>query len=82
MKPDDEFLRSFSKVVRGKWPYLASLLSLSSGMIQEIRTDSKGQSQSNQALLMLQKWSSIEGASYGQLQPIALYTLFSFNSNS
>ena len=82
VKPDEEFLQSFSSVVEGKWPYLASLLSLNSTVIQEIRTEGEGQSQRDQALLMLRKWSSREGATYGQLQPIALFTLFSEVSSS
>ena len=82
IKPDEEFLQSFSRVVEGKWSYLASLLSLNSSVIQEIRTEGEGQSQRDQALLMLRKWSSGEEATYGQLQPMALFTLFSFNSSA
>ena len=81
VKPDDEFLRSLSGVVRSKWSYLAALLSLSSSDIQAVKIEGEGQSQGDHALLMLQKWSGREGATYGQLyeklKPISLFQLCS-----
>ena len=76
MKPDEEFLHSLSGVVGSKWPYLAALLSLSCSDIQAVCVEGEGQSQRDQALLMLGKWSSREGATYSQLyeklKPITL----------
>ena len=79
MKPDDEFLDSLSGVVGSKWLYLAALLSLSSSDIKAVRAEGKEQSERDQALLMLRKWSCREGATYGQLfeilKPISLFQL-------
>ena len=79
VKPDDEFLHSLSGVIGSKWSYLAALLSLSSSDIRAVRVEGEGQSQREQALLMLGKWSSREGATYGQLfeklKPISLFQL-------
>ena len=65
--PDDYFLELFAEVVGPKWPSLASLLSLTSEEIEEMKTEGEGQSQQVQALSMLKKWTSKEGASYDQL---------------
>ena len=66
-KPEEEFLQSFSSVVNSKWPYLAALLSLGGSEINEVRQEGEGLSQSDHAFLMLSKWASREGATYGQL---------------
>ena len=60
--PDVEFLELFAGVVGSKWSFLACLLSLTSEEIEEVKTEEE-----DQALLMLKKWSSKEGATYGQL---------------
>ncbi len=79
MRPDDEFLQSLSEVIGSKWPYLATLLSLNSGNIEELREEGEGLSQVDRALMMLKKWSSQEGAAYGQLfeklKPVSLFQL-------
>lgn len=80
VQPDDDFLQSFSRVVGSKWPYLASLLSLSSGEIKEVRKGmGEGLTSESHALLMLRKWVSREDATYGQLykkiKPVSLFQL-------
>ena len=60
--PDVEFLELFAGVVGSKWSSLACLLSLTSEEIEEVKTEEE-----DQAFLMLKKWSSKEGATYGQL---------------
>ena len=60
--PDVEFLELLARVVGSKWSSLACLLSLTSEEIEEVKTEEE-----DQALLMLKKWSSKEGATYGQL---------------
>ena len=50
-----------------KWPSLASLLSLTSDEVEEVRRGEEGFTQKNHALLMLKKWTSKEEATYGQL---------------
>ena len=62
-KPDDGFLQSFAGVVGDHWPSLASLLSITARQIEEIKKEKKEQ----QALCMLMKWSSTEGATFKQL---------------
>ena len=79
MRPDDEFLQSLSKVIGSKWPYLATLLSLNSGEIEELREGREELSKVDQALTMLKKWSAREGAAYVQLfeklKPVSLFQL-------
>ena len=60
--PDVEFLELFAGVVGSKWSSLACLLSLTSEEIEEVKTEEE-----DRALLVLKKWSSKEGATYGQL---------------
>ena len=60
--PDVEFLELFAGVVGSKWSSLACLLSLTSEEIEEVKTEEE-----ERAFLMLKKWSSKEGATYGQL---------------
>ena len=79
--PDDNFLDLFAEVVGPKWPSLASLLSLTNEEIEEVKTEGKGQSQQVQALSMLKKWTSKEGASstYDQLsQKLRKISLFQY----
>ena len=64
VKPEEEFLRSFSGAVGSKWPYLAALLSFGGSEIKEVKQEGEGP---NHAFLMLRKWASREGATYGQL---------------
>ena len=67
MKPDDQFLQSFAGVVGNDWPYLASLLSLSTrDLMEEMKRENKTSS-SDQALIMLRMWNSNEEATYGKL---------------
>ena len=61
-KPDEEFLESLAGVVGSKWSSLASLLSLTSDEVQE-----EGLPPIDRALLILKKWISKEGSTYGQL---------------
>lgn len=79
IRPDEEFLQSLSEVVGSKWPYLATLLSLNSSEIEEVREEREELSHVDRALVMLKKWSSREGASYGQLfeklKPFSLFQL-------
>ena len=72
-KPDDGFLQSFAGVVGDHWPSLASLLSITAKQIEEIKKDKKEQ----QALCMLMKWSSTEGATFKQLHQ-KLQTVYLF----
>ena len=65
--PEEEFLRLFASIVSSKWPYLAALFSFGGSEIEEVRQEGEGLSQSDHALLMLSKWASREGATYGQL---------------
>ena len=65
LKPDEEFLQSFAKVVGSKWPSLASSLSLSGDEIANVKEE--GLTQQDCALKMLKKWSAKEDATYGQL---------------
>ena len=60
--PDVEFLELFAGMVGSKWSSLACLLSLTSEEIEEVKTEEE-----ERAFLMLKKWSSKEGATYGQL---------------
>ena len=65
LKPDVEFLESFAGVVGSKWPSLAASLSLSDEEIGEARKE--GGSPQDCARQTLNKWSSREDATYGQL---------------
>ena len=67
LKPDESFLQLFSTVVSDNWPYLSSVLSLSTRDIMEELKRRKRCSPANQALFMLQKWKLKEEATYGQL---------------
>ena len=64
--PDVEFLELFAGVVGSKWSSLACLLSLTSEEMKEVKTEMKTEEE-DRALLVLKKWSSKEGATYGQL---------------
>ena len=67
MKPDDEFLQSFARVVGNDWPHLASLLSLSTrDLMEEMKRQNKTSSV-DQALHMLQIWNSHEETTYSKL---------------
>ena len=69
-KPDEEFLESLAGVVGSKWSSLASLLSLTSDEVQEVmkeEEDEEGLPPIDRALLILKKWISKEGSTYGQL---------------
>ena len=72
-------------MVGPKWPSLASLLSLTSEEIDEVKTEGEGQSQQVQALSMLKKWTSKEGASstYDQLSwKLRKISLFQYSSTN
>lgn len=67
LKPEENFLRSFAKVIGKDWPHLASLLSLSTkDIMQEVKRQGK-YCPADQALYMLQKWRLKDIATYGQL---------------
>ena len=67
MKPGDEFLQCFARVVTSDWPHLASLLYLSTrDLMEEMKRQNKTSS-ADQALIMLRKWNSNEEAMYGKL---------------
>ena len=63
-KPDDDFLRSFARVIGNYWPFLASLLSLTAEDVEEIKIRLP---EADRALQMLRKWSTRSEATYGQL---------------
>ena len=64
LKPEMSFIESFAGVVGSLWPSLAASLSLSVSEIEEV----KALPQQDQAVQMLKKWVSREGATYGQLR--------------
>ena len=66
-RPEEEFLESFAGMVGSKWSSLASLLSLTSDEVEEVRRGEEGFTQKDHALLMLKKWTSKKEATYGQL---------------
>ena len=75
LKPDVEFLESFAGVVGSKWPSLAASLFLNDEEIGEVRKD--GGSPQDCARQTLNKWSSREDATYGQLcQMLVTISLF------
>lgn len=65
LRPDEDFLCSFSHVVKSRWPSLAVTLSLN----EEIKwlKEIVGLSQEEVALQMLRIWASREESTYGQL---------------
>ena len=65
LKPDEQFLELFAGEVEGKWPLLAAALSLTESEIGQVKRE--GLPKKDQALQMLNKWVSKEGATYGQL---------------
>ena len=67
IKPDDSFLKLFADIVNNNWPYLASLLSLSTRDIMDELKGRERLSPADQALYMLQKWKLKEEATYGLL---------------
>ena len=77
IRPNPEFLQSLSRVIGCKWPYLATLLSLSSTEIECVKNEGEELSPADHALIMLKKWSSQEGATYSQLfeklKPVSLF---------
>ena len=77
-KPEEEFLKLFAGVVGSKWPSLASLLSLTSNEVQEVMKEGEEEeAPKDYALLMLKKWISKEGSTYGQLyQNLKAISLF------
>ena len=75
-KPQDHFLRQFSDIVGSNWSILPTVLSLSADVIKEmLPLTEEGESMvvdtppqnSDRALQMLEKWSSRDDATYGQL---------------
>ena len=75
LKPDVQFLELFAGEVEDKWPSLAASLSLTESEIEQVKRE--GLSQKDQALQMLKKWVSKEGATYGQLyQQLVTFSTF------
>ena len=75
LKPDVQFLELFAGEVEGKWPLLAASLSLTESEIEQVKRE--GLPQKDQALQMLKKWVSKEGATYGQLyQQLVTISMF------
>ena len=66
LKPDEEFLRSFSAVVGSNWPSLALSLSLSEEEIKGLK-EKVGLSQQDLALQMMKTWLTKEGSTYSEL---------------
>lgn len=64
LKPDILFLESFAAIVGGKWPSLASSLSLSENEIEEVRKEGE---ELGQAFQMLKQWVQREDATYSLL---------------
>ena len=68
VRPDKEFLQSFTAIIGSQWQCLASPLSLTSEDIVSIKRETRGAEPTKQALVMLQKWAARETATYGQLR--------------
>ncbi len=66
-------------MVESKWPSLASILSLTSTEIEEVKRNGEELSQRDCALQMLRQWASREDATYGQLcQRLKTISLFQY----
>ena len=77
LKPEEEFLEGFASVVESKWLTLASVLSLTSAEIEELKGKKEESSPRDLALQMLRQWASREDATYGQLcQRLKAISLF------
>lgn len=76
LKPDDEFLESFSEVVGPKWPALAGSLSIDEKNIMKVKEKAES-SQQELALQVLKCWVAKKEATYCQLCHIlSTVTLF------
>ena len=74
--PEEKFLELFAGVVESAWPSLASVLSLTSAEIEELKRK-REESPRDLALQMLRQWASREDATYGQLcQRLKTISLF------
>ena len=67
LRPDERFLEMLAGVVRSECPSLASILSLTSGEMEEVEQYRNQLSQSELSLHVLKKWATREEATYGQL---------------
>lgn len=75
-KPEEDFLKSFAGVVGLNW---ASLLSLTSDEIEEVKQNEEGFSQRDYTFHMLKKWATKEDATYSQLlQKLRAISLFQY----
>lgn len=76
LKPEEDFLKSFADVVGVKW---ASLLSLTSDEIEEVKKKEEGFSQQDMCFHMLKKWAAKEDSTYSQLlQKLKTISLFQY----
>ena len=81
--PDLEFLDLFAEVLvsRSKWSSLASLLSLTSTEIEEVKIKSENMSPKDHTLYVLKKWASKKDATYGHLcRKLNTIPLFHYNT--
>ena len=62
-----EFLESFATLVGADWPSLAFALSLTRDEVEEMKTKWEELALKEHAQRMLEKWSTREDATYGQL---------------
>ena len=65
VKPNTQFLEKFAALKEVKWESLASLLSLTSTQIEEVRR--RGEGPQDCALMTLKMWAARDDATYGQL---------------
>lgn len=76
VKPEEEFLKSFADALGTKW---ASLLSLTSDEMEEVKEEERGFSQQDHTFRILQKWAAREDATYGWLlQKLKTISLFEY----
>ena len=83
LKLDAHFLEHLAGLEGIHWESLASVLSLTSTEIEEVKRRSEGsQSQRDPALLILKMWATRDDATYGQLcQKLKTIALFQYGKN-
>ncbi len=82
-KPDLEFLDLFAEVLvaRSKWSSPASLLSLTSTEMEEVKIKTENMSPKGRNLSLLKKWASKKEATYGHLyRKLNTIPLFHYNT--
>ncbi len=82
-KPDRKFLDLLAEVLvaRSKWSSPASLLSLTSTEMEEVKIKTENMSPKDQNLSLLKKWASKKEATYGHLyRKLNTIPLFHYNT--